>query len=445
MNPASLQAVRARLTRLRADPGWSQGPDDLCQRVRQVVVIGSSSRGGSSIFAEILRRTPQLLHLRAEINPFFVLHERAWPFRGDSDALTPADADCPGLSLELAHDCGTAADELPPDAVDTFAIDLAARLTLQWPDIEIAPGPVRVATTETLEALRRDHGWAPGAFPDTQLFHAHFLARIRRIWPGINPYFYDLPRALVARAAPDARVPEAPPCDGLVEEPPFVCVSPWRRASVAELAHKPLVIKTPSNAYRLPFLQALFPNAELRVLHLTRNVAASVNGLYDGWRFPGFWSHAVDTPLSIAGYTDTCGDSARNWWKFDLPPGWRAEVDRPLAQVCAFQWRTAHQHLLDWLDAAPRDHLRLRFEDVVGPAARQEALYRSLTRWLGISLDPPLAAALGGALPAVMATETPRRRRWFDRADLLSPVLADPANLSLMERLGYAPDPDTWL
>ena len=48
------------------------------------------------------------------------------------------------------------------------------------------------------------------------------------------------------------------------------------------------MIKTPSNAYRLPFIQALFPSARIRILHLVRNPAASINGLIEVGAFVVF-------------------------------------------------------------------------------------------------------------------------------------------------------------
>ena len=38
----------------------------------QLVLIASSSRGGSSVFSEYLRRSRSLIHLQGEINPFLV-------------------------------------------------------------------------------------------------------------------------------------------------------------------------------------------------------------------------------------------------------------------------------------------------------------------------------------------------------------------------------------
>lgn len=439
-----LAAVRARLARLRAEPSCARGPARLRERVGRVVVVASSSRGGSSIFAELLRRAPGLLHLRAELNPFLTLAGLGWPESGRaSDAL---DADVPpelldAVGAELSLEAGNPTDALLDAAAeDAFAVELAVRLTLQWPALDVSLDRVRAALADTLAALRRDHGWAPGTFPDAALFHAAFLARLRSDLPGLTGHAYDLPRALVTRFDPAA--PAFGPPTAVIEEPPFVPIGPWRLADDNALATRPLVVKTPSNAYRLPFLRALFPNAALDVLHLTRNVAASVNGLFDGWRFPGFHAHRLERPLAITGYD---GPGADRWWKFDLPPGWGAWTDRPLAEVCAFQWRAAHRHTLAFLDATGTSSVPVRFEDVVGPEHRQTATFEALGRRLDVNLSEPLRAAVSGALPPVMSTTAPRRRRWFARAELLAPVLVDPENLALMERLGHAADPDTWL
>jgi hypothetical protein len=44
-----------------------------CEAVRRLVVVCASSRGGSSLFGEMLRGLPGLLHTSAEINPHFVI------------------------------------------------------------------------------------------------------------------------------------------------------------------------------------------------------------------------------------------------------------------------------------------------------------------------------------------------------------------------------------
>jgi hypothetical protein len=430
---AVLARVATRLRQLR--PG---GAPAIREAVRDLVVIGSSSRGGSSIFAEVLRRHPGLLHFRAEINPFLVLAGRTHPESGvGSDALGPEHAE--GFdATDLARDCGIPLATLETDADrERFAVDLACRLTMQWPEDRFALDEVHATLDAALGRLEREFGWSPGDFPDASLFHAVFLAELRRTHPSVNPWYYDLDPALVRDLCPDAVPSDRAPSSVIIEEPPFVTIRPWRPATAAELATRPLVVKTPGNAYRMEFLAALFPNARIRLLHLTRNVAASVNGLYDGWRFDGFHAHDAGAPLQLAGYPES------SWWKFDLPPGWEAWTRQPLEQVCAFQWRSAHTALLDWRAAHPdADVLQLRFEDVVGPA--RPAVFARVLAWLGVGDHPAFAEVVGGELPVVMATGRPRQRRWFARAALFEQILADPRNRALMERLGYDSDPASW-
>ena len=74
MHPEPLfAAARARIAALREISG-APAPPDVARLARDVVIVGSSSRGGSSIFAELLRRSPHLLHFRGETNPFLRLN-----------------------------------------------------------------------------------------------------------------------------------------------------------------------------------------------------------------------------------------------------------------------------------------------------------------------------------------------------------------------------------
>ncbi|RME24807.1 MAG: sulfotransferase, partial [Deltaproteobacteria bacterium] len=87
----SLAAARARIAALaaRREPTPTGGLD----RISEVIVLASSSRGGSSMFMELLRQHDGLIHLQAEFNPFLALVHRTWPDSGgDSDALDAADA-----------------------------------------------------------------------------------------------------------------------------------------------------------------------------------------------------------------------------------------------------------------------------------------------------------------------------------------------------------------
>lgn len=430
-------------------------PGGIRHAVRDLVVIACSSRGGSSVFAEILRHGRGLAHFRAEVNPFFLQSGLSFPSSGTGsdrlDAPDPADGEMARrlehLDTLLADDVGEPCDTLADDEdLHRYATALQTRFALQWPGCT----PDFEVVLEWLVAALREAGHPRGAAPltirDPQALFVRLLVHARAEFPAINPYYYDLPPALVRDAFPGLPVPQGPPGPVLLEEPPFVAAGPWRRLSPAALARRPLVVKTPSNVYRLPFLQALFPNARIRVLHLTRNAAAAINGLVDGWRFRGFFSHHLPGRLRIAGYTDTFPDWGADWWKFDLPPGWEAYTDRTLPEVCGYQWRSAHEATLATLEApAPPDHFRLRFEDVVGSPDVRVRAFGPLADWLGIPYDDDLTRVVEHGLPPIMATERPRHRRWFEKAALLEPVLSDPALRTTMERLGYDHDPSAWL
>lgn len=423
----------------------------FADRVRCLVVIGSSSRGGSTIFTELLRQTNGLLHLRAEINPFLRLTGLCFPASGTSDSLVAAQA-APArdrLGELLFYETGNPVRGVFDDgSLWSFAVDLACRLTLQWPLSSFEPSTLLPAIEAALARLERQLGWHPNELRDVQIFHAAFLAELRRTYPGIDPWFYDIAPDLLERYCgprpPQLLLPEL-----LIEEPPFVTLGPWCYPTAADLEQRPLVIKTPSNAYRLGFLQQLFHRSKLSLVHLVRNVAASVNGLYDAWRSPGFFSHRLSTDLRIGSYSD-CFSWGDRWWKLDLPPGWESWTARPLQQVCAFQWRSAHENLLAWHprqadDQAASPHLAVRFEDIMGSSQERRDAFGRLGTFLGVSLQDSLQAALDDRLPPLMATSRPRQRRWFERAALLQDVLRDPDNIAVMERLGYELDTATWI
>jgi hypothetical protein len=400
------------------------------EQVRELVVVVSSSRGGSSLLGELLRHVDGLVHLSAESNPSFLL-ARSSPGRERKV-----------LADELAADLGQADDSLDERGRHELLLQAAWRLVMQWPSPAIDVDDVRREAGLTLDDLVREEGWPPDRFIDRAAFTLRLLERLRGRHPEIDPWYYDVPEALVRRRFPGIRRPEGPPAGALVEMPPFVCLRPWRRADAATLAAGTVVLTTPRNAFRLPVLRHAFPAARLRVVHLVRNPAAAVNGLMDGWRHRGFFNCRVERALGISGYSDRYA-WGRSWWNYDFPPGWEALVDLPLAAVCAEQWRSPHLAALQAADDDDLEVLRLRFEDVVGPPEIREPALARLAGWLG--LDEAGRRALRSLrLPPVMATAPPAPARWRASAEELGPVLADPATMELAERLGYASDPASW-
>lgn len=431
---AAAPAVAQRLSALR-----QTGPDaagQSCLAVRDLVVVCSSSRGGSSLFGEVLRRSPDLLTFSAEINPHVTISTLGSgggcdvvadpaPFAGEGGGLQT-------LRVELGNDLGRPGRDVD---IDAFSRHVAWRLTMQWPGEQIDAGEVAGWVDDVLAAQ-------PDADPmtDRAAFALALLRRVQGAHPAVNPYRYDIPDPEVAAAFPEAAIAQGPTAEPVVEMAPFVLPRVWQVVSAAEASTRTVVATTPRNAFRLPLLARAFPNATVRVVHLVRNPAASVNGLRDGWLHRGFFSCRSEVPLAIAGYTDAFPAWGAAWWNYDVPPGWREWVERPLTEVCGFQWHAAHTATLH---AASRMGLgvhRVAMEDLVGSPDRRADTLRSLAKWLGVD---PAPLTVGDELPVVMPTAPPLPRRWTANAGELAYALEDPGMLALARQLGYG-DPITW-
>lgn len=411
---------RARDLRAMRPPA----PGASLASVRDLVVVVSSSRGGSSLFGELLRRTTGLLHLRAEINPLYTL---AGLHSGTERRAV--------LEAELLRDIGRPLGPGPLDDVERprLAADLAWRLVVQWPEVA-----AQRTTDELLDVARRSLPEDDVAF-DRSTTMRTAVDLLRREGLPVDLRYYDLP---AERRDGRPSAPEGPPGPALVEMPPFVSVDRWRLATAEELETRPVMLSTPRLSYRLDHIRELFPSARMQVIHLTRNPAASVNGLIDGWRHHGFYNCEVPVELEIAGYSDrTAG--GRSWWCYDVPPGWESWVRAPLPQVCAFQWRSSHRAAMEATSRLGLDVLRVPFEAVSGAPAERAAVLAELGGWLGLG-GGVLGHRAPDELPVVMATEPPRPRRWAKRSPRLGPVLRAPEVREVAEDLGYEADPGRW-
>lgn len=412
---------------------------DFTARINEVVVLASSSRSGSNMLAALLRESADLMHLRGEFNLFLRLAGLAYPVSGDSDrldaghwhALSPSRHRL--LSEELALDAGRPASRVDDER---YLLDVAWRLVVQWPDIDFDLGVVLETGRRVLDRVRREGGWGVGEVRDGYRFHGALLDALVRTGYAVDHRFYE-------QLGSSARTPTTgAPGETVIEEPPFMAVGAWRVADEDDCDTRPLVVHTPNNVYRLGCLRAMFPRARMRVIYLTRNPAASINGLFDGWRHPGFHAYRMTEPLRISGYADV-RPADRWWWKFDLAPGWQRYTSASLMSVCAFQWRSAHEAVLDDLGDGKTDFFQLRHEDLIsGPESRVRCLTQ-LSQWLGIPFAGGFAHTAHTGIRPVVSSVPPAPRRWHRRAAVIHEVL-DRDVLRIAERLGYGPQSD-WL
>jgi len=412
-----LPHVVAATDRLRAA---RPAPEAGVDAVRDVVVVVSSSRGGSTVFAELLRRTPGLLHLRAEVNHAYAL--AGLHAGGDRRRV---------LEAELLRDVGRP-DRGPIGCDrDRLVLDVAWRIAVQWP---VAVDALEV---DQLVATVDRHVAGPGQPHDPAGAVLGVLGELRRRGVPVDPWYHDLAPDRIAEAFPTLPQPVGPPAPAVVEMPPFVSLDRWAHATAAELAAGTLVVSTPRLSYRLDHLRDLFPSARLRVVHLTRSPGPAVNGLVDGWLHRGFFTCPVPVELAIAGYSDVV-PGGRSWWCYDLPPDWEDWADRPLAEVAAHQWRSAHEAALDATARLRLDVLRVRSEAITTPAKGRGAVLDELASWLGVAAVDLRRAAVN--LPVLMATAPPAPDRWRSRAAALAPVLRDERTRAVARALEL-PDP----
>lgn len=136
--------------------------------------------------------------------------------------------------------------------------------------------------------------------------------------------------------------------------------------------------KTPKNALRIPFFDALWPDSMF--IYLYRDVRETLASMMEAWasghfrtypRLPG-WS----------GYP----------WSLLLVPGWEELRGQPLPVVVARQWAITTRTILDDLAALPRERVRaLRYSDVL---ADPQTSVAALARSVGLEWDRELARTL---------------------------------------------------
>lgn len=191
-------------------------------------------------------------------------------------------------------------------------------------------------------------------------------------------------------------------------------------------ATKRLVDKTPRNSLRVPFIDALFPDAHF--VWLKRDGRDNVNSLLNAWRTPRYRTYRLPEPHAIPGVDPM-------WWKFVLYPGWRADVRGPLETVCANQWATCNDQALGGLEnIRPSRWTSVRYEDLVDRPVSE--LERLMAR-LDLPLEPTVRARAEaiGSTPINVVTP-PEAGKW--RRENPKEIEAVSSRLqSTMKALGY--------
>ncbi|MDQ3962334.1 MAG: sulfotransferase, partial [Actinomycetota bacterium] len=195
---------------------------------------------------------------------------------------------------------------------------------------------------------------------------------------------------------------------------------------VAGRKHR-LLDKTPRNALRIPFIEALFPDATY--VYLQRDGRENVNSLINAWRTPRYRTYELPEEHSIPGVDP-------KWWKFVLYPGWRDDRAGPLEVVCAKQWVHSNDHALAASEEIGRDRwVEIRYEDLV---ARPVDEVGRVLELLNVPYEGTVKdkAAATGTTPINVVTP-PERGKWRrENPAEIAAIL--PLLRPTMAALGYA-------
>jgi hypothetical protein len=160
--------------------------------------------------------------------------------------------------------------------------------------------------------------------------------------------------------------------------------------------------KTPKNALRVPFLEAVWPDSEY--IYLYRDARETLASMIEAWRTGYFRTYP-----RLPGWTGSP-------WSLLLVPGWEELNGRPLLEIVARQWATTTDLLIDDLAHLPAERVRAVTYD--GFLANPLEVVTNLARSIGIGWDRDL----GDQLPVSKATVSkPAPEKW--RA--LETVIAD--------------------
>ncbi len=149
--------------------------------------------------------------------------------------------------------------------------------------------------------------------------------------------------------------------------------------------------KTPKNALRIPFLDALFSDPLFIFLH--REPRGNISSIIDAWRSGRFVTYP-----KLPGWGGTP-------WSLLLPPGWRALRGKPVEAIAAFQWRSANQQILDDLTDLPSERwCAVGYGELL---ADTPDVVRRLCDFCGVPFGKRMQDAASSELPHSRYTLTP--------------------------------------
>lgn len=165
--------------------------------------------------------------------------------------------------------------------------------------------------------------------------------------------------------------------------------------------------KTPKNALRIPFLDAIFPDANF--IYLYRDAREAFYSMWEAWRSGGFATYP----------------QLPSWrgapWSMLLVPGWQRLNGMQLPQIVAHQWAITTETMLDDLEKI--DPARVQVADYSSFLASPQHEMERLSAGVGLSWDRSLGSTLPLSKTTVSAPEPQKWRRVAQVVESVWPIL----------------------
>lgn len=164
-----------------------------------------------------------------------------------------------------------------------------------------------------------------------------------------------------------------------------------------------MVEKTPKNALRVPFFDAIWPDAEF--IYLYRDARETLYSMMEAWHSGGFRTY----PL-LPGWPDGS-------WSLLLVPGWQQLKRMQIPEIVAHQWAITTEVLLDDLERLGKGRVQaIDYGTFLGsPQSEMERLAAAV----GLGWD----RKLGDTLPLSKTTVSkPDRQKWRRLAHVIEAV-----------------------
>lgn len=195
--------------------------------------------------------------------------------------------------------------------------------------------------------------------------------------------------------------------------------------SLAYLAQLRFLDKTIANCFHLDFIERAFPDADYVLL--VREPRANIASMIEGWAHPErFGKHALKQELR------RYPPATVQEWNYPAPPGWQAQVARPLEEICAWSWQQHVERIAAFADAHRERTTLVRYE-VLSRDVR--AVVATILEQIDMPYDERWLAGLDQSRLSRTTVSAPDADKWRRQEDHLQRVL--PLVRSAAKRIGY--------